>query len=285
MSLELEIAWERTSTLGEGPIWYQDSLYWVDIREGKVLRYTPSTGEKEIWEIGIQVGTVVPRSSGGLILATENGFMAFDPRTGSQEVLDSPSKDSMNGRFNDGKCDPLGNLLAGTIGSDKNGGFFRLNKKGKCEQLFDGVGCSNGLTWWENAFYYIDSGNKRVDKFDYHQETGDISNRRMAFSTESLPGVPDGMAIDTQGNLWIAFFNGNRVVCFDRDTGEILEEIPLPVPRVTACAFGGDDLGDLYITTASVGMSEEELGRHPQSGNLFVCRPGAVGIPANAFEG
>ncbi len=285
MSDSLTIVWERRSTVGEGPIWYQNALYWVDIKQGKVLRCTPATDEKEIWEIGQEVGTVVPRESGGLLLATDEGFMLFNPENGSKEKIDSPPMDLMNGRFNDGKCDPLGHFLAGTISSEKNGGFFRLSSERKWRQLFDSVGCSNGLIWWEDEFYYIDSPTKRVDRFDYDTSSGKISNRRVAFTTEDTPGIPDGMAIDSNGNLWIAFFNGSCVKCFNRKSGKVLEEISLPVPKVTACAFGGDELKDLYITTASAGMDQSQLETYPKSGNLFLCQPGVSGLPANVYKG
>ena len=205
--------------------------------------------------------------------------------TGQRDDLDSPLATMMNGRFNDGKCDPSGRFFAGTIDMDGHAAFFRLDPNLRWERLLTDVTISNGLTWWEDKFYYIDSKLRWVDVFDTNAETGAITNRRLAFSTEQLPGLPDGMTIDRDGTLWIAFYGGAQVVGFDRETGATLATIPVPALQPTACWFGGEDLGDLYITTAAQSMNDDDQARYPLSGSLFRCRHGSIGLSTVAFSG
>ena len=285
MSVSVDLVWQRESALGEGPIWHEGKLWWVDISGGDLLSFDPATGDKSSWKPGGQLGTSVPRSSGGWLIAGDTGFFFFDPVTGQRDDLDSPLATMMNGRFNDGKCDPSGRFFAGTIDMDGHAAFFRLDPNLRWERLLTDVTISNGLTWWEDKFYYIDSKLRRVDVFDTNAETGAITNRRLAFSTEQLPGLPDGMTIDRDGTLWIAFYGGAQVVGFDRETGATLATIPVPALQPTACWFGGEDLGDLYITTAAQSMNDDDQARYPLSGSLFRCRPGSIGLSTVAFSG
>ena len=285
MSVSVDLVWQRESALGEGPIWHEGKLWWVDISGGDLLSFDPATGDKSSWKPGGQLGTIVPRSSGGWLIAGDTGFFFFDPVTGQRDDLDSPPATMMNGRFNDGKCDPSGRFFAGTIDMDGHAAFFRLDPNLRWERLLTDVTISNGLTWWEDKFYYIDSKLRWVDVFDTNAETGAITNRRLAFSTEQLPGLPDGMTIDRDGTLWIAFYGGAQVVGFDRETGATLATIPVPALQPTACWFGGEDLGDLYITTAAQSMNDDDQARYPLSGSLFRCRPGSIGLSTVAFSG
>lgn len=285
MNVTVDLVWQRESALGEGPIWHEGRLWWVDITGGDLLAFDPATGEKQSWKPGGQLGTIVPRKLGGWLIAGDSGFFFFDPETGRREDIDSPPADMMNGRFNDGKCDPMGRFFAGTIDMDGHAAFFRLDPDLRWERLLTDVTISNGLVWWNDRFYYIDSANRQVDVFDYEVETGRISNRRLAFSTEPHPGVPDGMTIDREGNLWVAFYGGAQIVGFDRETGATLATIPVPALQPTACWFGGEDLGDLYITTAAQNMNESDFVKYPLSGSVFRCRPGSQGHPAVAFSG
>lgn len=285
MSISVDLVWQRESELGEGPIWHEDQLWWVDINGGDLLSYNPQTAQRRTWKPGGKLGTVVPRAGGGLLIAGETGFFFFDPATGRRQDIDSPPADMMNGRFNDGKCDPAGRLYAGTINMEGAAAFFRLDPDLRWKRVLTDVTISNGLAWWEDAFYYIDSAQRQVDVFDYDAPTGEISNRRCAFPTTDHDGVPDGMTIDRAGNLWVAFYDGAKVVHFERKTGETLAEIAIPAKQVTACWFGGKDLADLYVTSAAQSLSAEDHALYPLSGSLFRCRPGATGHPAACFAG
>ncbi len=280
---ETHAVWQRHSRLGEGPIWWNNQLYWVDILAGELLGFEPSSGKKQCWQAGQMIGTVVPCKTGRLLLATESGLMTFYPENQTFKIEESPVSKHIKGRFNDGKCDPLGNLFAGTIVSNKGASLYRINQNFDYTELLSGVTVSNGLAWYSSFFYYIDTQTQRVDVFDYDIDRGDIKNQRIAFSLEAFEGYPDGMTIDSDGNLWIAFYDGQCVRCFERESGICLCKISLPVPRVTACWFGGDVLNDLYITTAREGLSKEELEKYPFSGSLFKITLPYRGLPTNSF--
>ncbi len=281
--MDLNLVWQRESVVGEGPVWWKDTLYWVDIIPGHVLALNPETGHQREWRIGEQVGTVVPCRGGDLLLACETGFKRLDLGTGKVIPLNSPPLATMQGRFNDGKCDPAGRFFAGTMSDTGRGSLFRLDPDGSWSTVHQGVSCSNGLCWQGERFYYIDSPTRKVDIFDYQPQTGAISNPRPAFTTAPLSGIPDGMTIDKTGNLWIAFWEGACVRCFHPATGELLEEIPIPALKVTACWFGGPLLDTLFITTASLGLSPEERAQFPLSGSVFSCKPGVRGLPTTPF--
>ena len=284
--IDAEVVWEIQSELGEGPIWWNGSLYWVDINAPHLHVYTPATNEKQSFVLSEKTGTVVPRASGGLILAQESGLCVFDPQTQVTQRLPWPADKCIVNRFNDGKCDPQGRFWVGTMGREEpTGSLYRIDSDLAVTQVLTGVRISNGLCWDENKgrFYYIDSPTKTIDAFDWDPDTGTISGRRPTGRLpESETGVPDGMTIDTQGRLWVAVFGGYGVHCLDPDTGQSLEKVHVPVPNTTACWFGGADLGELYITTASIRTDAAALQTHPLPGSLFSCRPGAFGHPTTA---
>ena len=160
--------------------------------------------------------------------------------------------------------------------------LYCLDKDLTLSKKLDGVMNSNGIVWTRDnqTMFYIDTGKKNVRAFDYDLATGAISNERIALDTAHLEGNPDGMTIDSEDRLWIAFCHGGVVRCFNSTTFRCDEEITLPCREVTACAFGGPDLMDLYITT---GLPKEDI--EPLAGRLFVARPGAKGVPSFAFAG
>lgn len=284
--IEAEVVWEIRSELGEGPIWWKGSLYWVDIDAPRLHVYTPATEGKQSFVLSEKTGTVVPRAGGGLILAQQSGLCAFDPESQVTERLPWPADKPIVNRFNDGKCDPQGRLWVGTMGRDEpTGSLYRVAPGFEVAEMLAGVRVSNGLCWDESRgrFYYIDSRTGAIDVFDWDPGPGTIRGRRTAARLpEGETGVPDGMTIDTQGRLWVAVFRGGGVHCIDPDTGRSLEKVSVPVPKTSACWFGGEKLDELYITTASVREDAASLRAHPLAGSLFVCRPGARGHTTTA---
>jgi sugar lactone lactonase YvrE len=290
--MELEVVWNAGATLGEGALWYKDHLYWVDIEEGHLHIYDPKTEGKRSFQLPGKIGTVVPRKSGGLVLAGAFGFALFDPKTEKFTPLPNPPKETLAGRFNDGKCDPRGRLWAGTMASKDGvatGSLYRLDPDFQCHVIQTDIGCSNGITWSKDhsTLYYIDSFKNRIEAYDFDAESGDIDNLRIIREEPKTNEHPifDGMTIDTEGRLWVARWFGSCVQCIDPRSGKILEKIEVPVRKVTSCWFGGSDLGDLYITCASVDETEEQLTEQPHAGALFRCRPWAKGFPAVPFAG
>lgn len=273
------------SEWGEGPIWSGNRLLYVDIEAHKIISFNPDTGVEKIWDVGQRVGTVVPRASGGLVWAGDDGIYVLDEHSGTSTLVSNPESGIETNRFNDGKCDPAGRFWAGTMHLGPNrtptGSLWCLHTDLRIEKKYPDVTVSNGLVWTSDkrTMYYIDTPRKTVIAFDYDNATSAITNERIAIDCKDLAGVPDGMAIDSTDKLWIAFCHGGRVLCIDPRTSAIEHEITFPCVETTACAFGGRDLGDLYITT---GLSKAD---EPLAGRLFICRPGVKGVPCDAFRG
>ncbi len=272
------------SIWGEGPLWWQGALYYVDVEGHRVHRYDPATGSENSWDVGQRIGTVVPRESGGLVIAGDHGLHFLDEETGLLTPIADPESDKPENRFNDGKCSPDGRFFVGTISLVKRPGdarLYRLDPDLTLHEAFGPVTNSNGIAWSPDGgtVYYIDTPRKEVLAFDY--EHGHLRNLRSVISTAHLDSSPDGMTIDAAGSLWIAFCHGGCVVCFDPRTGEQLRHIPLPCLETTACAFGGPGLTDLFVTT---GVHKSVVEEH--AGRLFVIRGlGVTGLPANGFAG
>lgn len=272
------------SQWGESPIWWQGVLYYVDINGQKVHCYDPANGRERSWEIGQRVGTVVPRVNGGLIIAGDHGMYFLNEETSALTLITDPESDKPDNRFNDGKCSPDGRFFAGTISLTRKTGdakLYRLDPDLSLHEAFGPVTTSNGIVWSADAktVYYIDTPRRDVLAFDY--DRGNLLNPRTVISTGHIDASPDGMTIDENGNLWIAFCHGGCVSCFDPSNGDELHRIALPCLETTACAFGGPDLADLFVTTGIHKTAKEE-----HAGRLFVIRGlNTKGVPAHAFAG
>lgn len=236
-------------------------------------------------ELPERIGFAVPAVDGTWRIGLQSGIYAFNPADGALEQLHNPEPDRPDNRFNDGKCDPQGRLWAGTMSTcgQKETGALYLFRNGACDRMVAPVTVSNGLAWdmSRNAFYYIDSPTRKVAVYDYNPESGDISNPRTLWSVPEGWGFPDGMTIDTDGNLWVAFYGGHGVACVDPQSGTVVGKVEVPAPNVTSCTFGGHDLDILYMTTARAGMDKEQLESYPLAGNVFAVRPGCRGLPVD----
>jgi sugar lactone lactonase YvrE len=290
--IEAELALDAKVLLGEGPWWNArtQQLYWVDI-EGKAFHvFDPTTGNDRKIDVGQMVGCCVGRKSGGVVLALQNGFYSLDLETEKLTPLVDPESHLPENRFNDGKCDSRGRLWAGTtrVQHDEPAGFlYRLDADLNVHRKLDDVWISNGLAWSldDKTLYYIDSPTSEIVAFDFDARTGEIANERLVLEIPEGGGSPDGMTIDEEGMLWVALWDGWRVIRVNPESGEIIDEVRLPVARPTSCMFGGANLDELYITTASTRMPAEELSKQPLAGGIFRCKPGVRGLPANEFAG
>lgn len=283
--MQVETVGSHESQWGEGPIWHDGRLYYVDIEAHKVIRFDPQSGDEQVLDVGERVGTVVPRSKGGLVIAGDTGFHFLDSTSGALTTIADPEPGIDTNRFNDGKCDPAGRFWAGTISMNKTPGAARLyclDADLEVTEKFGPVTNSNGICWSADAstMYYIDTPRKQVLAFDFDKDGGNISNERVAIETESIAGVPDGMAIDEEGLLWVAFCRGSAVHRFDPASGQSVAKIELPCSGVTAPAFGGPKLDVMYITTGQFANAPE-----PGAGRLYQVRPGVAGTPSVAFAG
>ena len=287
-----ELIIDAQAPLAEGPIWdvEQQVLWWTDILSSTVHRHDPANGENRTWEIGQMVGTIVTAKSSGLILAAQNGFLRFDPETGATKLIADPEPAQPKNRFNDGKCDPAGRFWAGTMPQSEDsatGALYCLHPDGRVKKKGGGYSIPNGIAWSADAktMWHIDSPTRRVEAWDFDKATGAITNRRTAIEITDEGAFPDVMAIDAEDKLWVAQWGGWSVVRFDPETGEAMARIDLPVSQVTACAFGGPNLDELYITSARKNLRAEDLEKQPLAGGLFKARVGVRGVESAVFAG
>ena len=292
MDTGVELLVDAHAQVGEGPLWDEEQqvLYWVDILSSLLYIYDPATGENRALDVGRHVGTVVTRASGGLMLAVREGFASFDLETQELTLIANPEAHITGNRFNDGKCDPAGRFWAGTMAYENptnQGSLYRLDTDLSVHKIFGDVAISNGIIWSldHTTMYYIDTLRKNVRAFDYADDTGDISNERVIIEVPEEVGMPDGMAIDSEGMLWVAHYGGSCVSRWNPSTAQLLEKIDLPVTQVTACAFGGPNMDILFITSAAQELDAEELARQPLAGGLFSIKTPYQGVLSFRFGG
>ncbi|MCD6566801.1 MAG: SMP-30/gluconolactonase/LRE family protein [Bacteroidales bacterium] len=290
--MKAELVLDAKASLGEGAIWNQKEklLYWIDIEEGILHKFNPVSAEDAQFNLNKKIGTVVPSEKGGLLVALEDGIWHYDIINDSISFIANPAENSSEIRFNDGKCDPAGRLWVGTMsltGKQKAGALYCLNNNENIEKKIDSVSISNGIVWSldNTKMYYIDTPTGKVKEYDYNIATAEISFRRDAIVIPPDMGHPDGMTIDSEGNLWIALWGGSAVGCWNPDDGKLLYKINVPVLNVTSCAFGGENLETLFITTASQGIPQDEMEKYPYRGGLFKADPGVKGVPAFFYKG
>ncbi|MEK4666015.1 SMP-30/gluconolactonase/LRE family protein [Niallia sp. FSL R7-0271] len=289
----LKLAVDANAALGEGPFWdhKENVLYWVDINNKKICMYNPADNENKELELPEKVSAVIPANSGkGAIAALENGFHYVDLTNGEIQPIFDPEEHLSNNRFNDGKCDAQGRFWAGTMSTKdemEQGALYCLDKDGTITKKLDKLSISNGLAWsLDNKYLYlIDTPVQKVYRFDYEVHSGNIDNSVAIIDFSNEEGFPDGMTIDEEGMLWIAHWGGARVSRWNPHSGEKIDEIKVPAQNVTSCVFGGEELNELYITTAQEGMTSEELEKYPLSGALFTCKMDIKGLPGNYYGG
>lgn len=275
--------------LGESPVWDSrcQRIVWLDILNNQIHQYSPELRNHQVLKIAKTPGCIDLSPAGEFFAAVEDGFARIDLTSGQIQMLAELEKNEVDNRFNDGKFDPAGRFWAGTMsvsGKSCNGSLYAMDTDGSVSLKITGVGCSNGLVWnrEHTRFYYIDSSSARITSYNYDLKTGNITNKAVVLDISRENGLPDGMTIDNEGMLWVALWDGWKVIRVDPETGEVLKSISLPVSRVTSCTFGGDNMQDLFITSARIGLSEEELEKQPLAGSLFVVKnSGFQGVYTN----
>lgn len=289
MQYPLNNVLQARARLGEGPIWdvARQRLYWVDIYNYRVHEFDPHTGSSHFFDVGDVVGAVAPAGPDRLILAQRHHLAFLDTQTGTTQPIELVEVDLPDNRFNDGKCDRQGRFWFGSMCRDKaQGSLYRYDPDGSLHRMETELTISNGLGWSpdERTFYLTDSVHRKIFAYDFDSTTGSIHNRRIFVDLAGELFYPDGLTVDQEGHVWSAMWDGWCIIRFDPDGKEVLR-IPLPVQRPTSCTFGEADLRSLYITTASVGLSEQEIERSFHSGDLFCLQTDITGLPAHSFGG
>ena len=278
-----QVVADFSCTVGEGPVWHPDHgrLYWTDILAGRLFWYEPGSGKSQLCYEGRTVGGFTLQADNSLLLFMDKGTVAvWDDGQIVQTIVDTIPAE-IEQRFNDVTADPEGRVFAGTMPFDnveqRSGRLYRLDRDGSYTVVLEEVGVPNGMafTFDRRFFFFIDSLDNVVWKFDYDQETGAISNRRAFIEFNSDDGSADGMTLDGEGNLWIAMAMGWRVVQYGPDA-RLKRSIELPARFVSSLAFGGQDLSQLFVTTGRL-PEGEELGS--AAGTLIALRPGPIGVP------
>ncbi|MFF8943327.1 SMP-30/gluconolactonase/LRE family protein [Streptomyces sp. NPDC014864] len=277
-----EAAVRAEALLGEGPTWDPATgrLIWVDILGSRVHTYDPGSGRRSVRTTGQHVGAARPRAGGGLVLNLRDGVGLLDP-DGTFRWL---HRDPVPGRRgNDAAVAPDGSLWAGTMRYDEapgGGTLSRLTGDGSADVVLDDVTVSNGTGWSPDGrlMYYVDSPTRRIDVLDHDGER--VSGRRRFAVVEEGAGFPDGLTVDADGCVWVALWDGGAVRRYAPD-GTLDRVVELPVPRPTACAFGGTGLTDLYVTTARTGLPAPPA----LAGSLLVLPGAGKGLPQPPFRG
>jgi sugar lactone lactonase YvrE len=280
---------EARARLGEGPIWNstQKLLYWVDIYNHRVHQFNPATGDNSFFDVGDVVGAIAFAGENRLLVAQRHHLAFLNTQTGLlTPILEIEAKLPDN-RFNDGKCDAQGRFWFGSMSPEKpQASLYRYDPDGSLHLMQTGLTISNGLGWSpdQNTFYLTDSPQQKIYAYDFNSVTGSISNRRIFVDLTSESFYPDGLTIDSEGYIWSAMWDGWCVIRFNPEGEEILR-INLPVQLPTSCTFGGQDLQTLYITTASVGLSQAQIENSFYSGDLFALQTDITGLPNYNFQG
>lgn len=265
---------------GEGPVWL-DGLRIVDMLAGDIVALDEHGAVRERLHVGGVAAALRPRRDGGLVVAVERGFLLIGA-DGAREPLGELWSDP-GVRMNDGGTDPDGRFYCGSMAYDMTtgaGALYRLDPGGGVHVVLPSVTCSNGFAFSPDGTtaYYIDSLTYRIDAFDYD---GELTNRRPFATVEDGQGMPDGLTVDREGGVWVAFWGGSAVRRYGPG-GTVDEVLELPVTQVTACTFGGPALDELYITTSRLEVPD---GEQPEAGSVFRARPGVSGLPALPFRG
>jgi D-xylonolactonase len=276
--------------LGEGPVWVAEerALYWVDIKGLKLHRFDPLTEEKASWRTPFRIGSIAPRATGGFVGGSEHGLVLIDPSMTRFDIIADPEPHLPGNRFNDGALDPVGRFWAGTMDDAEeqaSGALYRLDANLRWSRQDDGYQVTNGPAFSPDGrfLYHTDSAARAIYRFHLGAD-GTLGGKTRFARFGQADGHPDGMTVDREGYLWIAFWDGWCVRRLSPD-GVPVALLALPVQRPTSCTFGGAKLDQLFVTSATVGLDDAALAAQPLAGGLFMVEPGVSGVAVPPFAG
>ena len=291
---EVQLVVAAGAKLGEGTFWdvAGQALWWIDIFDKALFRYDPVSGEQVRFDTPEDPGCLATRAGGGLVLSMTSGFFFFDPVTKRFEAIVDPEADIAATRFNDGRTDRQGRFWSGSMVIDaaaeprKIAALYRLDADRSCHRLLGDLGCANGLAWSPDGrtMYHSDSHTSLIRAWDFDTASGTIENCRVFTDLASMNGLADGATIDAEGCYWVTIPFQGKVLRFD-PAGALMRTIQLPCDIPTCCEFGGRDLDVLYVTSAALHRTPQELADQPLAGALFAIDAGVRGLPAAPYAG
>lgn len=277
--------------LGEGPVWNDKAgaLMWVDYHEGLVCQFHLASQKYVTTKIAETVMISIPTNRNNLVVAVGNRICIYDPdkKKVIKETLIQENKP--DNRLNDGKCDAENRLWIGTMDNSAKSGegaLYKVNADLSYEKMDEAFTLPNGIAWdkRDEKMYVVDSVMQKIFCYDFDLEKGLISNKSILIDTTGEKGLPDGMTIDEEDNLWVAFWQSQSVVQYETKTGRVLSRIVIPADIPSSCCFGGTDLDTLFITTSRKYDTIENIEKFPLSGGVFTVKPGVRGLVTNFFN-
>lgn len=289
-----ELVVDSNCIIGEGPVWDErdGKLYFIDILGRAFHCFDGEKIEKTI-TFDQSLGFAVLREKGGVIAGLQDGYFSVDFDGKPAVQIADPEPGRSEGRFNDGKVDPYGRVWGGTMPTaldtgygeaGPDSGLYCMDENGNIKTMLKGVIQGNGLAWSADnkKFYFVDTQKHHVEAFDYDIEKNELSNMKVVLEVPAEEGIPDGMTIDDEGNLWLALWGGKSILHFNPNTGEIIDKVEIPALNVTSACFGGPNMDELFITTANLNTDKSE---YPHCGGVFKIKPGVTGVKSYRYKG
>jgi len=289
---EVEHLLKLGNEVGEGPLWSSENqtIYWVDIPKHLIYRYALENENLEVFDVGLPVGALALRESGGIVAATKRGFAFWDFLSEDLVFLVDPEEDKPETRFNDAAVDRCGRFWAGTMSDSdphgSHGSLYRLDPDGSVARMDTGFTVSNGIGWSpdDKIMYFTDTMRSVIYAYDFDIAAGTLENRRSFVTVPDGEGFPDGLTVDSEGFVWSAIALGYKINRYDPD-GILEREIQVPTAFVSSCTFGGPGMDDLYITTGWEPLNDDEKVSQPFAGDLFKVSTGIKGLEEPKFSG
>ena len=289
---EVEHLLKLGNEVGEGPLWSSENqtIYWVDIPKHLIYRYALENENLEVFDVGLPVGALALRESGGIVAATKRGFAFWDFLSEDLVFLVDPEEDKPETRFHDGAVDRCGRFWAGTMSDSdphgSHGSLYRLDPDGSVARMDTGFTVSNGIGWSpdDKIMYFTDTMRSVIYAYDFDIAAGTLENRRSFVTVPDGEGFPDGLTVDSEGFVWSAIALGYKINRYDPD-GILEREIQVPTAFVSSCTFGGPGMDDLYITTGWEPLNDDEKVSQPFAGDLFKVSTGIKGLEEPKFSG
>ena len=289
ISRDVHCVFESTALQGEGPSWNseQKRLYWVDVLGPSLHILDPERALNRSLPMPHMISTALQTDGSKLVAITQKGVQLLDLRTNRLTEIVHPEHDVPSNRLNDAKVDSKGRIWVGSMAIDASpgrGSLYRISPNGESTVMDSGFTVSNGPAWSPDntVLYFVDTGANRIYSYEFDESDGSLGKRSVFIEVPKEEGRPGGLTVDADGCLWMAHFDGWKVVRYT-PTGRIDRNYQIPVPRPTSCAFGGENMSQLFVTTARIRLSAQRLAEAPLSGSVFCIETGITGLPANAF--